>query len=82
MMPLHVNKALALRKILSRLHISPKNCIAIGDNDNDREMLRMVGYPVAVKSAKDDIRALAVYETETVEQLFQDILSGKWKFSG
>ena len=78
MMPLHVNKATALTQILAELGIAPEECMAIGDNDNDREMLQMVGFPVAVRSAKEQIRAMAKYETDTVEQLFRDILSGEW----
>lgn len=77
MMPLHVNKATALTHILNYLGISPQNCMAIGDNDNDLEMLQLVGYPVAVKSAKPKIRALARYETDTVEHLFGNIISGE-----
>lgn len=79
MMPLHVNKAAALARILTHLGISPQDCMAIGDNDNDREMLELAGYPVAVKSAKPEIRALARYETDTVEHLFWDIISGELK---
>ena len=79
MMPLHVNKAAALTHVLAHLGISPENCMAIGDNDNDREMLELVSYPVAVKSAKPEIRALARYETDTVEHLLWNIISGKRK---
>lgn len=79
MMPLHVNKATALIHILSRLGISPEDCMAVGDNDNDREMLELVGYPVAVKSAKPEIRALARYETDTVEHLLWNVISGQLK---
>lgn len=79
MMPLHVNKATALTQILAELGTAPEECMAIGDNDNDREMLQMVGFPVAVRSAKEQIRAMAKYETDTVEQLFRDILSGEWR---
>lgn len=75
MMPLHVNKASALLNILARMGIPPRDCMAIGDNDNDREMLKLAGYPVAVRSAKPEIRALATYEIDTVEGLFQEILS-------
>jgi len=78
-MPLHVNKATALTHILERLDVSPEECMAIGDNDNDREMLEMVGYPVAVKSAKPEIRALARYETDTVGHLLENIISGNLK---
>lgn len=74
MMPLGVSKASALSQVLSHLGISPENCMAIGDNDNDREMLELVGHPAAVKSAKPHIRALAKYETDTVENLFRKLL--------
>lgn len=80
MMPLHVNKATALTHILTHLGISPEECMAIGDNDNDREMLELAGYPATVKSAKPEIRALAKYETDTVEHLFEKIISGERDF--
>ncbi|MGN0268732.1 MAG: HAD family hydrolase [Lachnospiraceae bacterium] len=79
MMPLHVNKATALTYILTHLGISPDDCMAIGDNDNDREMLQLVGHPVAMKSAKPEIRALARYETDTVEHLLWNIICGELK---
>lgn len=79
MMPLHVNKATALSQILAHLGIAPEECMAIGDNDNDREMLELAGYPVTVRSAKPEIRALARYETDTVEHLLWNIISGKLK---
>lgn len=75
MMPLHVSKASALAHILAHLGISSEECMAIGDNDNDREMLELAAYPVAVKSAKPEIRALARYETDTVEHLLESILT-------
>lgn len=79
MMPKNVNKASALRGILGKLGIAPEECMAIGDNDNDREMLALVGFPVAVTSARPGIRTIAREETDTVEELFQRILSGEWK---
>lgn len=79
MMPLHVSKAAALDRVLTHLGVPPEDCMAIGDSDNDREMLELAGHPVAVKSAKPEIRALARYETDTVEQLLWDIISGRWK---
>lgn len=75
MTPLNVNKGTGLRQILSYLSISPEECMAIGDNDNDREMLKLAGVAVAMKSAKPEIRALADMETETVEALFKSLLT-------
>ena len=74
MMPLHVNKGTGLKKILSYLSISPEECMTIGDNDNDREMLALAGIPVAVKSAKPEIRAMARMEVDTVEDLFRRLI--------
>ena len=74
MMPPGVNKASGLKHLLDHLGISPQAVMAIGDNDNDREMLEMAGLPVTVRSAKPSIRAMAKTETETVEDLFVRIL--------
>lgn len=76
MMPQGINKASGLQHILSSLGISASECMAIGDNDNDREMLELAGFPAAVRSAKPSIRALAKTETDTVEHLLEQILSG------
>ncbi len=75
MMPQGVNKASGLSHILRYLDIKPEECMAIGDNDNDREMLEMAGLPAAVQSAKPSIRELAEIETDTVEHLFERILA-------
>ncbi|MCR4819428.1 MAG: HAD family hydrolase [Fretibacterium sp.] len=75
-MPHSVNKGSALARVLRELDISPQECLAIGDNENDREMLKLVGYPASVQSAKPAIRAIARLETDTVGHLFQKILSG------
>lgn len=75
-MPFGVNKGVALEHVLDVLEISPAECMAIGDNDNDREMLELAGYPVAVNSAKSQIRALAKILTPSVEELFMKIIQG------
>lgn len=77
MMPLKVNKGSALTKVLDQLGIEPEECMAIGDNENDLEMLKLVGCPVAVKSGKKEIRSVAKYETETEEDLLWKIIHGE-----
>lgn len=77
MMPLNVNKASGLKQVLRHLNISPEDCMAIGDNYNDLEMLKLVGHPASVLSAKPDILALARYRTDTVEHLLEKILDGE-----
>ncbi len=74
MMPHNVNKGSALKHVLHVLGISPSECMAIGDNDNDREMMELSGHPAAVRSARPQIRAIAEIETDTVEELFRKIL--------
>lgn len=76
MMPEGVNKAAGLRTILDRLGVDPAECMAIGDNDNDLEMLGSVGLPAAVVTAKPAVLALAKIKTDTVENLFEKILHG------
>ena len=75
MMPHNINKGSALRHVLNVLGISPSECMAIGDNDNDREMMELSGHPAAVRSARPQIRAIAEVETDTVEELFRQIIS-------
>ncbi|MBQ6343325.1 MAG: HAD family hydrolase [Anaerolineaceae bacterium] len=75
MMPGGVNKGSGLLPILAHLKIDLSECMAIGDNDNDREMLELVGLPVTVRTAKTSIRSLAKVETDTVEHLFEKMLS-------
>ena len=76
MMPAGVNKATGLRRVLQMLSIPPEDCMAIGDNDNDREMMALAGVAATVTSAKPDIRRIAQLETDTVEHLFRRMLSG------
>jgi len=77
MMPAGVNKSTALRKIMERLGVEPEDCIAFGDNDNDREMLEMVGCPIVMDTAVPSVRPLGRYHTDTVEHALQRILSGE-----
>ena len=77
MMPKGVNKGTGLIKILRTLGIDQKDCMAVGDNDNDLEMLEAVGYPAAVRSGKPAVRRIALFETDTVENLFRRILENE-----
>ena len=55
------NKATSLRAIASELGLSADKVLAIGDNDNDVEMLRWAGIGVAVAGASPDALANANY---------------------
>ncbi len=78
--PKNINKRTAFEKILERLKISPEKCVMFGDNDNDVEVLKYVGTPIAMKSAKENVRQLGKYTTDTVENFLIKLLekqSGK-----
>lgn len=54
-----VSKGVALKKLCDELKIDIKKTMAIGDSENDIEMLNTSGYKVAVANASDDIKQIA-----------------------
>ena len=54
-----VNKALGLKKLCERLGISMAECIAVGDADNDTEMIKCAGLGAAMGNANAKIMSLA-----------------------
>lgn len=51
-LPTRTSKAAGLKVLLDALQISPRHVMACGDGENDLEMMRMVGLPVAMGNAK------------------------------
>jgi Cof subfamily protein (haloacid dehalogenase superfamily) len=58
-LPLGVNKGEALKFTAARLGIDMKQVMAIGDSDNDKEMIREAGIGVAMGNAAEDIKRQA-----------------------
>lgn len=56
-----INKEMALRKLCGSLGISLAQVMAIGDNENDNEMLQAAGIGVAVANAAETTKACAHY---------------------
>lgn len=56
--PKDATKADGLRKLCEHLNITPADCIAIGDSDNDLDILRIAGLPIAMGNAKDSVKAI------------------------
>ena len=79
MMPKGIDKGYGMEKLLGHLGIAPDECVAFGDNYNDREMLAYVGKPVAVDSAVPEIYQMCSRHTDTVEHGLQRILEGKFE---
>ena len=57
--PSGTSKGGALKTLLRELGIAPENVLAIGDAENDIEMLELVGIGVAVGNASDPLKAVA-----------------------
>ncbi|AGC76058.1 hypothetical protein LX97_00732 [Nonlabens dokdonensis] len=63
--PKGTSKEVALRKLLEFRFpdIAMKNVVAFGDNYNDTDMLKAVGYGVAVENGRDEVKKAAAYIT-------------------
>lgn len=64
-MPAGVNKGHALSELAHVMGISMDEIMAIGDSDNDTDMLRVVGMPVVMGNGDDAIKHLAKFITDT-----------------
>lgn len=60
-LPRGISKAVALRMLLKEMHLVPARVLAIGDGENDVDMLRMAGIGVAVGNARSEAREAADY---------------------
>ena len=57
------SKGSALKTLLSQLKIAPARMMAVGDGENDLEMLQMAGLGVAVANAESMVKDIADYVT-------------------
>lgn len=64
-MPEKANKGTALRELANAAGIRMEDIIAIGDSDNDSDMLKAVGMPVVMGNGDDAVKKLAKYVTDT-----------------
>lgn len=58
-LPKGANKGQGVKTLLRQLEVQPENVMAIGDAENDIEMLQTVGFAVAVKNAAEKTKAVA-----------------------
>lgn len=73
-LPSGVDKGAALRVLLELLGIDPADCVAFGDNENDKGMLQLVGCPVVMRHAEESLRSIARLTTDTVETVLEELL--------
>eukprot|EP00177_Eucheuma_denticulatum_P004749 GFKZ01008633.1.p1 GENE.GFKZ01008633.1~~GFKZ01008633.1.p1 ORF type:complete len:121 (-),score=24.50 GFKZ01008633.1:35-397(-) len=58
-LPPGASKGYGVQKLLERLGVEVGDVLAIGDAENDLELLRMVGYSCAVGNALPEVKAAA-----------------------
>jgi hypothetical protein len=63
-LPPGINKESGLRAALEELELSPHNCVAVGDAENDHGMLELSGLPVAVANALPALKETTSLVTE------------------
>lgn len=56
MSPAGVNKATGLRFLCQKLNLDIKDVIAVGDSDNDIEILQTAGLAIGVKNANENVK--------------------------
>lgn len=59
-----VNKKSAVEVLMNRLDISRDECIAFGDNMNDKELLQYAGIGVCMGNGCEELKKIADYVTE------------------
>lgn len=64
-LPAGASKGRAAKKLMKELGVKPENALAIGDGENDVELLQAVGVRVAVENADPKLKAVAQYTVAT-----------------
>ncbi len=63
LMPVGVNKGIAVEKLAHLLNVKKENVMTLGDQENDVEMLSWAGYGIAMGNAAPKALAVAKYQT-------------------
>lgn len=61
------SKGNAISYLANKWDIKPSEIMVAGDQDNDKEMLEMAGFSVAMGNAVEEIKQIADYVTDTVD---------------
>ncbi|MDO5100063.1 MAG: HAD family hydrolase [Eubacteriales bacterium] len=66
--PAGIDKVVGVRHVIEALGFSPEAVIAVGDNENDIEMLRFAGIGVAMGNGTDEAKEAADLITEPLRE--------------
>lgn len=72
--PKGVNKGYGLRKLSKELGFSLNKTVAFGDNENDFEMLKEVGYPVVIGGASKKLINISFMHDPNVKEGVYNVL--------
>lgn len=70
------HKGVGIEVLQKHFGLKKEEIAAFGDTYNDLEMLRAVGYPVAMNSGAEAVKELCPYHTDRVEDTVRQILDG------
>ena len=59
-----LHKASGISRLLRNWQIAPQACVAIGDSDNDAEMLKLASWSFAMDNASEAIKDIARFRTD------------------
>lgn len=68
LVPVGINKGVALSKLLERLDYDRSELIAVGDSFNDLEMIQFAGLGVAMGNAREQVKNCADYVTKSNDE--------------
>lgn len=63
-----VNKGAAVVHLAEKLGLTKEETMAIGDEENDRAMLEVVGNPVVMENGTDELKKIAKYITKSNDE--------------
>lgn len=66
--PEGLSKSYGAARILERIGVTREECMAFGDGGNDIPIIEYAGIGVAMGNATDDVKAVADYVTDTVDE--------------
>ena len=61
--PCGMNKAQGLKRLCEYLGITPAECCAVGDYENDTELLKLAGLSVAMENGQPAVKSIADFVT-------------------
>ena len=84
-LPKGINKGMAIKKLAEYLNIDISRTIAVGDYNNDVDMLKTAGVGIAVENACAEAKAVADYITvsnndNAIAEIIRDIERGNIRF--